>query len=175
MNIEIRGIYYKAVKNVFPGIAAIVGPELGKCFDDIDGAGWYDGKAYFEAVKYLRDHISPPSMVLVGNEIVEELKKLIPELTTARPRALALKVPEFYANLARGPDAGAWLVESYEPGKAILAENGATTSPVLALGMIRAILESCGAYNVRAEILNERSAGSALNRYLFEWIHPSGE
>lgn len=175
MDIEIRGIYYKAVKNVFPGVAAIIGAELGKRFDDIDAVGWYDGTAYFETVKYLRDHISPQSMVLIGNEIIAEFRKLLPLLETAGPRVLAQNVPEFYANLVRGPGAGAWRVESYEPGRAILAENGATTSPALALGMIRAILESCGAYNVRAEVLNERAAGASENRYLFEWIHPSGE
>jgi hypothetical protein len=175
VNVEIRGIYFKAVKDVFPGIVIIVGPERGKQFDNIDPAGWYDGAVYFDTVRYLRKCLSPQAMVLIGNQIVEEFFKLFPEVSSYGPRLLVSKVPVFYKELIRGPDAGAWWVEKYEPGRVILAENGVAPSPDISIGVLRGALEAGGAYNVRSEVLNERAAGSTCNRYLLEWMHPSGE
>jgi hypothetical protein len=175
MNVEIRGLYFKAVKTVFPGIAAIVGPERGERFENIDQAGWYDGAVYFETVKYLGAHISPQAMALIGNQIVEEFFKLLPEAASYGPKQIMSKVPEVYRELIRGPGTGAWWVESYETGRAVLAENGAAPSRTVSLGILRGVLEARGAYNVRSEVLNERAVGSAVNRYLIEWIHPSGE
>jgi len=175
MNVEIRGVYLIAIKAIFPGIAAIVGPERGKYFESIDPAGWYGGDVYFDTIKYLRDHILPQAMVLFGNQILEEFIKLVPEISSFGPRLLVSNVPEFYKKLVRGPDAGEWCVESYEPGRVVLAENGASPSPAVSLGVLRGALEMSGAYNVRSELLNERIAGSKVNRYLIEWIHPSGE
>lgn len=175
MDVQVRGILIMAMRDAFTGITAILGPERAGYFEEVEAAGWYDGNPYYEALRYLRDHTSPRALLLVGNRVVEELRAFLPGLNEATPKWLADEIGRLYHELVRGPASGDWRLEHYEPGRAILAEDSTLSNPVFGAGILRGALEMVGAYNVRVELLNERDAGSAFNRYLVEWIHPSGE
>jgi len=175
VDIEVRGVLLQALKEAFPAITSIVGPELGKFFEDVDPGGWYEGRAYFETMAFLRNHISPQAMIHIGNRLLDELKTAFPPLGTSSPREMAHRVADFHDFFVRGAGAGGWRLEDYEPGRAVIAEDSPFSNPLLAAGIIRGGLENTGAYNVRIEVLNDRSEGASENRYLVEWIHPSGE
>lgn len=175
MDAEVRGVFLQALKDALPDLTSIVGPELGAHFENIKPDNWYDGRCYFETIAFLREHISPQAMALVGSRFVEELKTKLPVLGSGSPREMAYRAAEIYGAFVRGSEGGYWRLESYEPGRAVIAECSASWNPALSAGIIRGSLENAGAYNVRIELLSNRQEGAPENRYLVEWIHPSGE
>lgn len=170
-----RGVLLRALKEALPAIESIVGPELGRFFEDIEADGWYDSRVYLETMAFLRQHLSPQAMLFVGNRLLDELKTAFPPLGTSSPREMAHRVGDFHDFFVRGSGAGGWHLESYEPGRAVIIEDSPFSNPLLAMGIIRGGLENTGAYNVRIEVLSDRAEGAPENRYLVEWIHPSGE
>lgn len=175
VGIEVRGAVLQALKEAFPAMESAVRAELWACFKDVDPEAWYDAAIYIETMSFLKEHISPPAMLSVGNRLVDLLKSACPPLETKSPREMAHRVTDYYNYFIRGEAAGEWHLESYEPGRAIVVEKAVLSNPFLASGIMRGGLENTGAYNVRIEILSDRAEGAPENRYLVEWIHPSGE
>jgi hypothetical protein len=169
---EVRGAFFRALKEVFPHIAEIVGEELGGYFKDVDAEGWYDAAPYLAAVKYLRERISPQVMVLIGNQLVETIREQMGDMGANSPREWAERLPEFYGEFVRGEGAGDWRVEEYAPGRAVVKETGVTGNVDFSVGIIKSSLESVGAYNVRVAVIDDRAQGAEANRFLAEWIEP---
>jgi hypothetical protein len=169
---EVRGIFFQVLKQVFPHISEIVGEDLAKYFQDIDGEAWYDADPYLAAVKYLRDRISPQVMVLIGNQLVETIREQVRDSDVTSPRELAEKLPELYGNFVRGKGAGDWHVEEFAPGRAIIEETGVTGNVDFSVGVIKSSFEAVGAYNVRVAVIDDRTKGADANRYLAEWMEP---
>jgi uncharacterized protein (TIGR02265 family) len=169
---EVRGIFFRALKEVFPHIGEIVGEDLGKYFEDIDAEGWYDAAPYLAAVMYLRERISQQVMVLIGNQLVETIKGQIRDLEATSPRELAERLPELYRLYVRGEGAGDWRVEEFAPGRAIIKETGITGNVDFSVGIIKSSLETVGAYNVRVAVIDDRAQGADANRFLAEWMEP---
>jgi len=172
---EVRGIFYRALKQVFPHIGEIVGEGLGKYFEDIDGAGWYEAAPYLATVEYLRDRISPQVMVLIGNQLVETIREYMPDFDVDSPAELAEKLPELYRNFVRGEGTGDWHVEEFAAGRAVIRETGITGSVDFSVGVIKSSLEAVGAYNVRVAVIDDRAEGADANRYLAEWLEPDAD
>jgi hypothetical protein len=173
--IECRGIYYQAVKEVFPHITEILTPELAVHFEgQIDPEAWYDARPYLATVGYLIEHISPDFMALLGGHLAEIAKDNFEQFGVDSSRKLAAILPQIYRNNVRGEDAGEWLVEEYKPGRAIIRETAITANVDFVSGVLRGGLEAMGAYNIRVSVLDERNTGADANRYLVEWIEPPG-
>ena len=172
---EIRGVYYLLLKKTFPLIADIVGPELGRYFEDIDADGWYDAGPYLETVKYLKEHISPEVMELVGSELAAMVEDKIRALGINTPQDLATKVAEIFGTMVRGEDAGSWEISNYQTSRCILTETGPTRDTSFVAGIVRGGLGAVGAYNIRITVLEDRANGAAANKYLIEWMEPKGE
>jgi hypothetical protein len=172
---EVRGIFYRALKQVFPHIGEIVGEGLGKHFQDVDGAGWYDAAPYLATVEYLRDRISPQVMVLIGNQLVETIREYMQDFDVASPAELAEKLPELYRNFVRGEGAGDWRLQEFTAGRAVIRETGITSNVDISVGVIKSALEAAGAYNVRVAVIDDRAQGGDANRYLAEWLEPDAD
>ena len=173
--IECRGMYYQAIKEVFPHITEILTPELAPHFEgDIDPAAWYDARPYLETVRYLIEHISPGCMALLGGHLAGIAEDNFKQFGVDSTRQLAEVLPEVYRNNVRGEEAGEWIVEEYKPGRAIIRETAITANVDFVSGVLRGGLEALGACNIRVSVLDERNAGAAANRYLVEWIEPPG-
>ena len=175
MEIEVRGVFYQTLKNVFPHISEIVTPELGKHFEsEIDPAGWYKGEPYLATLEYLRDRISPQVMVLIGNQLVETIRDYMRDFDVASPAELAEKLPELYHNFVRGDGAGDWRLKEFTAGRAVIRETGITSNVDISVGVIKSALEAAGAYNVRVAVIDDRAQGSDASCYLAEWLEPDG-
>ena len=168
--LEVRGVFYRMLKEVFPHIEEIVGEGIGKHFEGIDPDAWYDAGPYLVAVDYLRERISPQVMVLIGNRLVEVIEAEIRDFDIGSPREVAEKLPEIYRGFVRGEGAGDWHTEEYAPGRAVIVETGVTGNVSFAAGVLKSSVEAVGAYNVRVTVLDERAKGAAANRYLLEWM-----
>lgn len=169
---EVRGIFFQVLKQVFPHIGDIVGEGLEEYFEDIDGEAWYDAAPYQAAVKYLRDRISPQVMVLIGNQLVETIGQQMRASDVNSPRELAERLPELYGDFVRGEGAGDWHVEEFAPGRAIIEETGITANVDFSVGVIKSSFEGVGAVNVRVAVIDDRAKGADANRYLAEWLEP---
>jgi hypothetical protein len=173
--IECRGIYYQAIKEVFPHITEVLTPELAAHFEgEIDPEAWYDARPYLETVGYLIAHISPDFMALLGGHLAGIAKGNFEQFGVDSTRKLAAILPRIYSNNVRGEEAGEWIVEEYKPGRAIIKETAITANVDFVSGVLRGGLEALGAYNIRISVLDERGAGADANRYLVEWIEPPG-
>jgi len=174
-SIECRGVYYQAIKAVFPHIGGILPPELGRYFEDeIDPEAWYDARPYLESIQYLIDYISPEVMVLLGSYLIEISKDNFKEFGVDSSRKLAEILPEMYRNNVRGREAGEWVLEEYRPGRAILRETAVIANVNFVKGVLKGGLEALGCYNIRVNVLDDRAEGAAANRYLLEWMEPEG-
>ncbi len=171
--IECRGVYYQAVKVVFPHIAEILPPELGRHFEEeIDPEAWYDARPYLKSIQYLLDYISPEVMVLLGGYLIEISKDNFIKFGVDSTRKLAEVLPKMYHNNVRGEEAGEWVVEEYRPGRAILRETAITANVNFIKGVLKGGLEALGCCNIRVAVLEDRAEGAPANRYLVEWMEP---
>ncbi len=173
--LEIRGLYYRLIKDVFPQIGEIVGPELGRFYDDIDVDAWYDGEPFFATLRYLKEFISPQVMVLIGGQFMEMFQGYLKERGITTTRALAAATPGLYRELVRGTTAGEWIVEDFRPGRAVVVETGTTgAGSDFALGVLKGALNAVNASNVRTTVLDDQKHGASVNRYLVEWLEGPG-
>jgi hypothetical protein len=173
--IECRGVYYRAIKEVFPNITEILTPELAAHFAGvIDPDAWYDARPYLETIQYMMEHISPGVMSLLGGHLAEIAKDNFRAFGVGSTRELAEVLPTIYHNNVRGEEAGEWIVEEYKPGRAILKETAITANLDFVSGVLRGGLEALGARNIRVSVLEDRTKGAEANRYLVEWIEPPG-
>ena len=173
--IEVRGIFYQAIKNVFPHVAVILPPELGGYFEEeIDPAAWYEGEPYLAALEYLIKRVSPQSTALLGNELTEIGRGELEELGVTTAAEFAEKVAGIYPLFVRGPGTGGWAAEEYRPGRMVLRETAIISNVDFGTGVLKAIFGAFGAFNIRVTVLDERGRGAEANRYLVEWIEPPG-
>jgi hypothetical protein len=174
--IEVRGIFYQAIKNVFPHIAEIVPPELGKHFEkEIDPGGWYNAEPYVATVEYLLEHISPQVMVLLGNELTEVGKREMLDMGITSTEEFAQKLNGLYPQFVRGAGTGAWVVEEYRPGRMVIKETGIVRNISFILGVLKSLFSAFEAVNIRITVLDEREKGAEFNRFLIEWIESNSE
>ncbi len=172
---QVRGILFRMVRGAFPYLETIVGPELGRYFQKVDDDGWFNGAPYLEARRYLSKHMSADVMVGIGKQLAEVFKDYLAARHVRTPSTFVERIPELYAEVARGPGAGAWEVETSGPGRAVIRENGITGSTGLGAGALKGCLETVGAYNVRVTIVDDAARGASHNRYLVEWLEGEGE
>ena len=105
---EVRGTLYQMVKDAFPHVAEIVGPDLGKHFQEIDGDGWYDAGPYLETITYLMEHISPQAAALIGRQLIEVLGSGMLASGITTPQELLANAPRLYGGLGGGKGGGGW-------------------------------------------------------------------
>jgi hypothetical protein len=171
--IECRGIYYQAIKEVFPHITELLPAKLAARFEgEIDPEAWYDAHPYLETIGYLLERISPGVMALLGGHLAEIALANFREFGIESTAQLAEVLPKIYHNNVRGEESGEWLVEEYRPGRAVLKETAITANVDFVSGVLRGGLEALGACNIRITVLEDRTKGAEENRYLVEWIEP---
>lgn len=176
MALEIKGVFYQALKNVFPDVVTVVDPELGKHFEgDIDADGWYDAEPYVKAVEYLVRHISPEAVAFLGNEFVEILSEKFEAMGVRTIRDFADKAPRLYHEFIRGPEGEGWEIEDFRPGRIVIKETGFLPYVDFISGVIKRALEALGGLNVRVAVLDDRAKGDEVNRYLAEWLDAETE
>jgi len=171
MALEIKGVFYQALKNVFPNVVNIVDPALGKHFEgDIDADAWYDAEPYAKAVAYLVGHISPEAAAFLGNEFVEIMKERLDVLGVRTIEDFAGKAPRLYHEIIRGGEGEGWEIEEFRPGRIVIRETGFLPYVDFISGVIKRALEALGGLNVRVAVLDDRAKGAEANRYLAEWL-----
>jgi len=170
---EVRGVFYKMIADIFPHIGEIVGPELGKHFEDVDATAWYDAGPYLETRAFLAARISPDVMSLLGEQLVEIIREGVVKAGVREPLELGRRLPEVYGGLVRGEGAGTWEMEEGTAGRAIIRESGITSNVDFGAGILKGGLEGVGAYNIRVTVLDNRADGAPSNRYLVEWMEPN--
>lgn len=171
--LEVRGRSYQMIKDIFPHISEIVGPQLGKYFEGVELDRWYDAGPYLEVIKYLRERVSPQVVQLIGNRFVELFKQRFLTRGITSIQELLCQVAALYADSVRGEGAGGWHLEEFKTSRAIVKENGIFEDANFALGVLKSAIESFGAYNVRVTVLDDRAEGAPFNRYLVEWAEPN--
>jgi hypothetical protein len=170
-DIEVRGVFYQAIKNVFPHVAVILPPELGKYFEgEIDPAAWYEGEPYLAALEYLIKHVSVQSTVLLGNELTEMGGGELGEMGVTSAADFAEKLPGIYPLFVRGPGTGGWEAEEFKPGRMVLRETAIISNVDFVTGVLKAVFGVFGAINIRVTVIDERARGADCNRYLVEWL-----
>ena len=176
MALEVKGVFYQALKNVFPNVVNIVDPALGKYFEgDIDGDAWYDAEPYVRAVEYLVGHISPEAMTFLGNEFVEILRERFEAIGVRTIGDFAAKAPRLYHEFIRGREGEGWEVEEFRPGRIVIKETGFLPYVDFISGVIKRTVEALGGLNVRVTVLDDRAKGAEANRYVAEWIETEGD
>jgi hypothetical protein len=173
MSLEVRGLFYQAIKNLLPEVERLLDPELVRHFEgEIDVDGWYDGAACVEAFDFLTTHVSPETMELMGNEFVEIARDYIAKSDLHTPRDFIEKVPAVYEGSVRGEGAGGWCVEESRPGRVVIRETGFVPNVDFITGVIERVVAILGGLNVRVTVLDDAARGAPANRYLVEWIEP---
>jgi hypothetical protein len=176
MALEIKGVFYQALKNVFPDVVTVVDPELGEHFEgDIDAAAWYEAEPYVKTVEYLVGHISPEAVTFLGNEFVEILRGRFNEMGVGTIRDFADKAPRLYHEFIRGPEGEGWEIEDFRPGRIVIKETGFLPYVDFISGVIKRALEALGGLNVRVAVLDDRAKGADVNRYLAEWLEAEND
>jgi len=164
--LEVRGVSYRMIKEIFPHIGDIVGPELGRYFEDVEIDRWYDAGPYLATISFLRERISPQVIQLIGDRFVELFKRRFSERGITSAEGLLRQVSALYAESVRGEGAGGWYLDEYLPGRAIVREDGIFVDVNFAIGVLKSALAALGAYNVRVALLDDRSRGARFSRYL---------
>jgi len=173
MAVEIKGVFYQALKNVFPNVVDVLDPELGKHFEgDTDPDAWYPAEPYAKAVEYLVAHISPEAITFLGNEFVEIMKERFGVLGISTTADVAEKSPRLYHEFIKAPEREGWELEEYRPGRLVIRETSFLPYVDFISGVIKRALEAAGALNVRVAVLSDRARGDEVNRYLAEWLEP---
>jgi hypothetical protein len=176
MAIEIKGVFYQALKNVFPDVVTVVDPGLGKHFEgDIDVDAWYDAEPYVKAVEYLVAHISPEAVTFLGNEFVEIMRERFEAMGVRTIGDFADKAPRLYHEFIRGPEGEGWEIEDFRPGRIVIKETGFLPYVDFISGVIKRALEALGGLNVRVAVLDDRAKGAEANRYLAEWLEAEND
>jgi hypothetical protein len=169
---EVRGGLMALIQEVFPHIGGLLPAEYQKAFEDIDPDGWYDAAAYRAAVDYLSRHVSGDVVELLGARVTLAFTHRLRARGITTVERLAAELPATYAELVRGPEAGEWFVDEFQPGRAVVRERSLSESEEFATGVIKASLEYLGACNIRVTVFERRAEGAPFNRYLVEWIDP---
>jgi hypothetical protein len=173
MALEIKGIFYQAIKNVFPNVVDMLDRAPGKHFEgDIDADAWYDAGPYLKTVEFLFGHISPEAMIFLGNEFVEILRERFAAIGVRTVEDFAGKAPRLYHEFIRGREGEGWEVEEFRPGRIVIKETGFLPYVDFISGVINRTLEALGGMNVRVTVLDDRAKGAEANRYLAEWMEP---
>jgi hypothetical protein len=176
MALEIKGVFYQALKNVFPDVITVVDPGLGRHFEgDIDADAWYDAEPYVKTVEYLVGHISAEAVAFLGNEFVEIMRERFDALGVRTIEDFAGKAPRLYHALIRGTEGEGWEIEDFRPGRIVVKETGFLPYVDFISGVIKRTLEALGALNVRVAVLNDRAEGAEVNRYLAEWLEAEAD
>jgi len=167
---EIRGFFYQALKDTFPGIGELIGPALAERLANIDLYEWYDIGPYLKAREFLTTYVSPEVLRLIGNRLIELYKDELKAKCFTTGAALAAALPDLYREWVRGDDAGEWLVTVQAPGCAVIKYTGEMASVHITAGVFKGALEAVGAYNIRVTILDTRADGGPYNTWVVEWI-----
>ena len=171
MVLGIKGIFYQAIKNVFPNVVDILDPAPGKHFEgDIDADAWYDAGPYVKTVEFLFGHVSPEAMAFLGNEFVEILRERFAAIGVRTVEDFAGKAPRLYHEFIRGREGEGWQVEEFRPGRIVIKETGFLPYVDFISGVIKRTLEALGGVNVRVTVLDDRAKGAEANRYVAEWL-----
>ncbi len=171
MVLEIKGVFFQAIKNVFPNVVDMLDPALGKHFEgDIDADGWYDAGPYVKTVEFLFGHVSPEAMTFLGNEFVEIMTGQLDSLGVRTIEDFAGKVSALYPELIRGREGEGWEVEEFRPGRIVIKETGFLPYVDFISGVIKRTLEALGGMSVRVTVLDDRAKGAEANRYVAEWL-----
>jgi hypothetical protein len=170
--VEVRGVVYLMLREVFPHLGEMFDPELGALFEEVEAEGWYGAELYVRARGFLKEHMSPAVSALVGTRLIDLFQERLHDLEVDTPRDLAERINEVYAEYVRGPGAGEWTLEEYRGGRAVLSYDGDFAGPALCIGIMNRALELTGACDVRIGVIEERAQGAAVDRYLLEWMEP---
>jgi hypothetical protein len=168
--VEVRGVVYQMLREVFPNLGEVVDPELGKLFGEVEAGGWYGAELYIQARSFLKEHMSPAVSALVGTRLIDLFKERLRDLNIDSPRDLAERGNEIYGEYVRGEEAGEWTLEEYRRGRAVVSYDGSFAGPGLCVGIMDRALEMAGGYGVRVKVLEDRAHGGAVDRYLLEWM-----
>jgi len=170
--VEVRGVVYLMLREVFPNLGEVVDPKLGKLFEEVEADGWYGAELYVQARGFLAEHMSPVVSALVGTRLIDLFKEQLRDLNIDSIQELAERGNEVCGENVRGADAGKWTVEEYRAGRAVLSYEGSFAGPGLCVGIMNRVLELAGAYGVRVTVVEDRAQGGAVDRYLLEWMEP---
>jgi hypothetical protein len=171
MALEIKGVFYQALKNVFPDVVGVVEPELGKHFErDIDPDAWYDAEPYAKTLAYLVARISPEAAAFLGNEFVELMTERFGEMKIGSVDDFVARVSALYHEYIRGGEGEGWEVEEFRPGRMVIKETGFLPFVDFIAGVIKRAVEALGGLNVRVTVLEDRARSAEARRYLAEWL-----
>ena len=171
MALEIKGVFFQVIKNVFPNVVDILDPAPGKHFEgDVDADAWYVAGPYVKTVEFLFGYISPEAMIFLGNEFVEILRERFAAIGVRTVEDFAGKAPRLYHEFIRGREGEGWQVEEFRPGRIVIKETGFLPYVDFISGVIKRTLEALGGVNVRVTVLDDRAKGAEANRYVAEWL-----